>query len=100
MRLTKEQIDKLINHLSQYGDIVCPVCKGVQWNVNDLVIESREFLNGDVALNGTIMPFIPLTCRNCGNTLFLNAVQLGYVNKNKNNGNETEPTKSTESGER
>lgn len=26
-----------------------------------------------------IMPLVPVTCNNCGNTLFLNAIKLGVV---------------------
>lgn len=84
MRLTPDQVNELIRRLSQHGEINCPVCGTHQWNVNDLIIESREFVGGDLTLGGIIMPFIPLTCRNCGNTLFLNAVQLGFVNNNRN----------------
>lgn len=88
MRLTREQADELIARLSSYGDIVCPICKHNQWNVNNLIIENREFQGGDLILGeGAIMPFVTLTCRECGNTMFLNALQLGFI-RNDTNGNQ------------
>ena len=91
MRLTQEQVEELIGRLSQYGEINCPVCRNHRWNVNSLIIESREFIGGDITLGGSIMPFIPLTCQTCGNTLFLNAMSLGFVNNN-GNGQHTDST--------
>ena len=89
MRLTREQSDELIARLSRYGDIVCPICKHNQWNVNNLIIENREFQGGDLIVGGSaIMPFVTLTCRECGNTMFLNALQLGFV-RNNTNGNQS-----------
>lgn len=86
MRLTREQAEEVIQRLGTvaHGGIVCPICGHRQWSVNDLVIESREFQNGNIIIGGesAIMPFVSITCRNCANTLLLNAIQLGIVNRN------------------
>lgn len=85
MRLTREQANEIIQHLGTIvpGGIVCPICRHRQWNVNDLIIESREFQNGNLIIGGesAIMPFVSITCQNCANTMLLNAIQLGVVNR-------------------
>jgi hypothetical protein len=43
------------------------------------VWELREFGGGTLAVGGAIFPVVPLICRNCGNTLFLNAVIANAV---------------------
>lgn len=85
MKLTKEQSEKLIqnlNNLMQNNHLHCSVCGERQWNMNDIIIESREFQNGDLVLGkgSSVMPFITLTCANCANTIFFNAIQLGLIN--------------------
>lgn len=94
MRLTSEQVQDLVRRLGQYDEIQCPLCHHTEWNVNDLIVESREFLRGDLALNGAIMPLVPVSCRHCGNTMFLNAIQLGYVSREQNGQREPETSTS------
>lgn len=55
----------------------CPLCGGVKWNVIDKCYELREFNDGNFVIGGanaSIIPVIPLTCANCGNTIFINAL--------------------------
>jgi len=33
MGLSQEQVNELIRRLSQYGEIICPVCRNHRWNV-------------------------------------------------------------------
>ncbi len=87
MRLTQEQANSVIERIRQFAPqgIVCPVCGRRNWNINDLIVESREFHNGDIMLgNSAIMPLVTLTCASCSNTLFLNAIHLGAVDNNNN----------------
>lgn len=91
MRLTKDQIQAVIgriNEVSPHG-IVCPICGQRHWNINDVVIESREFQNGNFIIGGesAIIPFVSLNCANCGNTILFNALHLGVVNRNSTNSN-------------
>ncbi len=84
MKLSSEQSQELINKLNERiknGQLRCPLCGQNQWNLNDVVIEAREFQQGNLVIGGnsSIMPFVTLTCRSCSNTLFLNAIQLGVV---------------------
>lgn len=100
MRLTREQAGEIIKHLGTInpGGIICPICGNRRWNVNDLVIESREFNNGNIIVGGesAIMPFVSITCQNCANTMLLNAIQLGVVSRqpeqNVNNQHQTSET--------
>lgn len=89
MKLTQDQIQSVIrriNEVSPHG-IVCPICGQRHWNINDVVIESREFQNGDFILGGesAIIPFVSLNCTNCGNTILFNALHLGVVNRTPTN---------------
>lgn len=84
MKLSSEQSQKLISLLNERiskGQLKCPLCGQNQWNLNDVIIESREFQQGNFVIGGqsSIMPFVTLTCRSCANTVFLNAIQLGIV---------------------
>jgi len=95
MRLSQDQVNQLINHLKQHspnGRITCPLCGNQEWNVNDLIVEAREFHNGDMVLGGSIMPLVGITCRTCAHTMFLNALQLGFVNRNTENNGEHNST--------
>ncbi|MFC1984992.1 hypothetical protein ACFLUW_01140 [Chloroflexota bacterium] len=56
----------------------CPICGNENWNVGDsmvaLVVQGNaKKLN----ITGPIMPCIPVTCANCGNTHLLNLIGLG-----------------------
>lgn len=95
MRLTPEQTQQVINHLTEVSPdgIVCPVCGQRHWNVMNTIIEAREFQNGNIILGGesAIVPYVSITCNRCGNSLLFNAIQLGIVqpNNNENNGRES-----------
>lgn len=83
MRLTPEQQKYLIDKLNQIWPAPrkCPVCQNQQWNISDTIFELREFQEGNLLIGGDsrIYPVITVTCMNCGNTLFLNALSLEIV---------------------
>lgn len=89
MKLTDQQIDNIINKLEALSPdgIVCPICGKKQWDINNIVIESREFQQGNFIIGGNsaIAPFVTISCRNCAHTLFFNAIQIGVVNSKQNN---------------
>lgn len=89
MKLTQDQIQSVIRRINEVSPrgIVCPICGQRHWNINDVVIESREFQNGDFILGGesAIIPFVSLNCTNCGNTILFNALHLGVVNRTPTN---------------
>ena len=88
MILTEEQGRKVIEKLneSMNGKLMeCPLCHNNTWQVDNLVVEFREFNNGNLILGGNsaIIPAIPLTCRKCGSMHFINALKLGIIQPNK-----------------
>ncbi|PQB07265.1 hypothetical protein BST83_08930 [Polaribacter filamentus] len=81
MKLNKEQQEKLISKLNQvWKNKICDVCSTNNWMIDDTLFEIREFHGGKTVLgSGAIKPLITLTCAGCGNTKFMNAIQLGLV---------------------
>lgn len=88
MRLTPEQTQQVIRHLSEVspGGIVCPVCGQRHWNIMNTIIEAREFQNGNIILGveSAIVPYVSITCNRCGNSFLFNAIQLGIIQQNNN----------------
>lgn len=76
-------IENVIKHLNlKWGNRPCPMCGSNMWNVSDKVYELREFHNGDLILGtGPIFPIIPVTCNNCGNSIMVNALMAGAIEK-------------------
>ena len=74
---------ELINYLNdKWHGVRCPLCGAGNWSVTDKVFELREFNDGNFVLggpNGAITPVIPVTCANCGNTVFINALVTGLL---------------------
>lgn len=57
----------------------CQVCGANTWNVEPQLAELR-FLNlGAFVVGGPVLPLVVLTCNNCGNTIFINAVKAGWI---------------------
>ena len=57
----------------------CQVCGANTWNVEPQLAELR-FLNLDgFIVGGPVLPLIVVTCSNCGNTVFINAVKAGWI---------------------
>ena len=82
MKLSKEQRDKLIEFLNTKRITPnCPLCNSITWGVSDTIFEMREFQGGNLNLGGNqnIFPVIPINCTECGNTIFLNAMQVGVL---------------------
>lgn len=89
MKLNDDQMNSVINHLTglKPDGFCCPICGGKEWNVDRVLVETREFSRGYIG--EAIVPYVPLTCKKCFNTMFLNAILLGIVDPNKQNSNPT-----------
>lgn len=85
MQLSPAQIERVVQWLNRFWTAprTCSVCRNVNWNINDKVLEMREFQGGGLILGGNsiIMPLIAVTCTNCGNTLHFSAIQMGAINR-------------------
>jgi len=60
----------------------CPMCQVGTWSVQDTIFELREFHGGGLKIGKQlIMPVVPVTCDNCGNTVLINAITAGFVER-------------------
>jgi len=88
MSSEKKIEDKIIAFLNekvpQMG--ACPLCKQNRWSVSDTIWEVQEFFQGGLKVGSPKMPFVSITCANCGNTIFLNAIVAGIVKPDKKGG--------------
>lgn len=75
--------DKLINILNEkWGNKPCNMCGTGNWLVSDKVFELREFNNGDLIIGGgPITPLVTITCSECGNTILINPIAIGVLDK-------------------
>jgi hypothetical protein len=75
--------EKLITHLKEKWDgRRCPMCKSGNWSVQDKVFELREYHGGSMVIGGSaLVPVVPVTCDNCGNTILINGIIAGLVKR-------------------
>ncbi len=77
-----EKIDttKLIEFLNtKWGQRSCPMCGVYNWSVQDMAYEIRGYLPWLLPQGGPRMPIIPVVCKNCGNTVLVNAIISGII---------------------
>lgn len=81
----KVDTEKLLSHLkSKWQGRPCLMCGTGNWNISDSIFELREYNQGNLVLGGgPIIPVVPITCDNCGNTVFVNAIKAGLIESNK-----------------
>ena len=83
MKITEEQ-KKIIqeNFKKHWENKKCPFCKNNNWTLSETILELREFEGGGLNIGKSqIMPVISLICDTCSNTIFLNAIKLGIIEK-------------------
>ena len=82
MKLNTEQIGYLKDKLSTQLKKNCQFCDKNNWILSDALFEIREFSGGGLVLGSSaVIPIIVITCNNCGNMIFINAVSLKIINK-------------------
>lgn len=82
--------EKVFRHLfTKWYNRKCPMCKAKNWGVSDSIYELKGFNQKEQSSGATpIIPVIPVTCENCGNTILINAIAADIVKHNitdKNN---------------
>jgi len=76
--MSKYDTNKLIAHLKvKWAGRPCPMCLVGNWEVQDSIFQIMEFNEGSLVIGGPIVPLVPVTCKNCGNTILLNAIVSG-----------------------
>ncbi len=56
----------------------CAVCTSLNWGLSTTFAHLPETV-GKIRPAGRAIPFVVLTCRTCGNPLFLNAIVMGLL---------------------
>ncbi len=84
MDISKEKLD---NYIKNQHTPICSFCGNNTWNISSKIFELLEFDANGLQLGGPVYPVVPITCNNCGNTLFINALVAGLLEqKFPNNG--------------
>lgn len=80
MALTVDQQDRILQTIKDRigGEIKCPLCGRSTWMFTEgvAVINAQPTLDSS-AVPDQGLPALPLVCRQCGNTHFLNVFALG-----------------------
>lgn len=84
----KMDAEKLIGYLKdKWRNRPCPMCAHASWTVQENVFELREYHGGNMVIGGSaLVPVVPVTCSNCGNTVLINAIIAGVVDREKVDG--------------
>ncbi len=85
--MSDNNAEKTIQWLVQkWGDRPCPMCGEMSWQVDTRIYQLMEFAKGNFVVGGPVIPLIPVTCKNCGNTVLLNALVCGAVKNDDKEG--------------
>lgn len=76
---------KLIEQLDEkWKDVHCPYCGVHKWTVDPTIMTPLEVTSDkQMNLGGRFQPLVPVTCRCCGSTTFVNALVLGCIEEGK-----------------
>ena len=82
MRINHE---KLIENLDEkWKSVPCPFCEKHNWTVDPTIMSPLEVTSDkQMNLGGRFQPLVPVTCRCCGYTAFVNALVLGCIEEGK-----------------
>ena len=71
---------KLIAHLNtKWASRPCPMCGNPNWTAQNTAFQLMEFHAGNVVIGGPVIPVVPVTCTNCGNTVLINGLVAGVL---------------------
>ncbi len=84
MQIDKEKLVKELDE--KWKKVSCPYCKQHQWTVDPTIMTTLEVKeNKQIKLGGKFQPMVAVTCRCCGNTVFVNALVLDCIKDEKEN---------------
>ncbi len=73
-------VNKVIEHLRvKWSGRACQMCGVGNWNVQNSIYQLLQFNQGAMVIGGPVIPVIPVTCNNCGNTVLVNAITAGLL---------------------
>jgi hypothetical protein len=80
MELSNTQVHKVLAHLGQHKTPECIICQHDDWAVASTVFVLPEYSPiPNYSTTQAAFPAIPITCKVCGNVLFLSAIKAGVV---------------------
>ena len=87
--LTDQQKSKVTEWLNEHwkGRRPCPICQRERWTIADRAMEVREFHEGDLVAGGVLVPFIVVSCLDCGFMRFFNGVVMGLFAQKREGAN-------------
>lgn len=66
---------QVIAHLREkWRDKNCPMCGGGPWEVQPTLFQITAWTPGYLQPGLPTIPLCPITCKNCGNTILINAI--------------------------
>jgi predicted RNA-binding Zn-ribbon protein involved in translation (DUF1610 family) len=78
MALTPEATARITEHLKAKWKFPCPMCRSNEWTLNGYVaLPLADQPNTIIIGGGAVLPAVAVVCRNCGNTVLVNAVIAG-----------------------
>lgn len=78
MKVNDEILIKKLNE--KWKGISCPYCQSSEWTVDTSIVTPIEVgERKEMKIGGKFQPLIPVSCRNCGNTVFINGLILGCL---------------------
>jgi len=96
MRVEKSRLDE---YLKKIHGTTCPLCGNMHWEITDTVFQAIEFDRKGILINGSSYPVVPLTCKNCGNTYFINALVAKLIDPKEQTPKDKAVCNEKESGE-
>jgi hypothetical protein len=79
--MAKINVEKTLQHLREKWKHPCSMCGQTNWSVQDTAFELREFHGGGMVVGGPVIPVVPVVCGNCGNTVLVNALIAGAIER-------------------
>lgn len=80
MKVNREKLIATINE--KWQTKMCPMCGKNNWTI-DTNMMTMLGVGEDKSINlgGKILPVVPITCNECGNTIFVNPLAIGCVDE-------------------
>lgn len=72
-----DQVKRYLEH--KWGPVNCRQCQQGEWLVSDKFFQLVEYQGAYRPPPRPIVPVIPITCSNCGNTMLINALVAGFM---------------------
>ena len=80
MKIEQNKLNSLSEFLkTKWSGRTCPMCQEGNWIIQENCFQIMEFNKDGLVVGGQVVPIIPITCSNCTNTIFINAILAGVV---------------------